>query len=645
MTKSLGTTPRVLSSALVLSLLTSNASAEDCTPRFLGADRRGPSAALARDGNILFLGTGAAIQVFDVAVPSRPRSLGYLNLDDVVLELERVSKTLVARGRKGLDFVDVSDPASPTRIGRFAFPDQWTGTALSLSGSIAFVSANTNGLRVVDFSNPDAAVEIAVHPMAWISDLLVRGDRLFVTGAGGLSVFDVSVPSSPERTTLLPATFGALALSSLAVRLVAAWSECDRGYCVGRLRVLDVSDPDHPESIGSLEYGEKLSEVAVGGGLIFVAEGTGLVSLFELAGAGPPRRLGELQVDSPRDLESHGEFLHVADGSGGLRIFSVSDPNAPPEVARVAIRGSTRSGVLRNDVATTAHDVGLRVFDLSDPTSPALLGIAETEAGDGHDMTLSGDHAFLATAQDGIQILRLSDPESPGPIASFGPTFPAAIASNVELLFSAPSLDGDGVDIFDLSDRESPFRLSRILPDDWILDLAAAGSLLFAWKGFLVHELIIVDISDPASPVELARIPDLYELESVARDEVLYFTDETGFSILDVSDASAPTLAGRFEAGSRGRSIDAYGELVAVGTRDSHRQDAWVRLVDVRNPDAPVERLAYDLPGSADRVLLGPGIAVVADGEAGISVFETCVPFVDGFESGDLSTWSRVATN
>ena len=49
-----------------------------------------------------------------------------------------------------------------------------------------------------------------------------------------------------------------------------------------------------------------------------------------------------------------------------------------------------------------------------------------------------------------------------------------------------------------------------------------------------------------------------------------------------------------------------------------------------------------DTPGSGNAAFAGPGLILVADGSAGYSIYSSCVPFADGFESGDLSEWVLV---
>ena len=65
-----------------------------------------------------------------------------------------------------------------------------------------------------------------------------------------------------------------------------------------------------------------------------------------------------------------------------------------------------------------------------------------------------------------------------------------------------------------------------------------------------------------------------------------------------------------------------------------------IQVFDVTSPSSPLEIAVLQTPGGGRVAAPGPGLVVVADGPAGISVYESCVPFADGFESGDAAAWS-----
>ena len=63
-------------------------------------------------------------------------------------------------------------------------------------------------------------------------------------------------------------------------------------------------------------------------------------------------------------------------------------------------------------------------------------------------------------------------------------------------------------------------------------------------------------------------------------------------------------------------------------------------IADIANPAAPVEVGAVPAIGLTHRVAFENGRIVVADGAAGLTLYEDCLVFEDGFESGNVAGWS-----
>ena len=61
-------------------------------------------------------------------------------------------------GDSGLQIIEVSDPASPVRLGGYDTPG--SATKVVVSGTVAYVADATNGLQVIDVSNPTNCVRL-----------------------------------------------------------------------------------------------------------------------------------------------------------------------------------------------------------------------------------------------------------------------------------------------------------------------------------------------------------------------------------------------------------------------------------------------------------------------------------------------------
>ncbi len=288
------------------------------------------------------------------------------------------------------------------------------------------------------------------------------------------------------------------------------------------------------------------------------------------------------------DVVRDGEHLFMLQ-ERNLVILSIEDPAHPEVVGKLEGVGNLRQVVVRDDVAyVTAREDGLFVIDVSDRTSPKLLSHYDSiEFATG--IALSGDHAFVALRWFGVEILDISDPanlrhvsvvrvgEAQSCVVSDGylyagaweecrvaicdvrnPADPKQVAE-VELggrgdglcvengiLYAGyghhqpgaeHSLDdprygnGNGMDLWDVSDPTRPKQLSRVRfawryyygwPDTWRVKLAFPYAYLYHTH----NGVFILDVSDPRQPKELAQI------------RVPRYPGEKGFRQLKTDDKS-----------------------------------------------------------------------------------------------------------
>jgi hypothetical protein len=116
-----------------------------------------------------------------------------------------------------------------------------------------------------------------------------------------------------------------------------------------------------------------------------------------------------------------GTNAYVADGSGGLRVISVSNPAYPAEVGYCGAPADVYGVAVSKGYAYVAGGAaGLRVVSVFDPAHPTEVGYYDTP-GVAHDVALSGDYVYVADGSAGLQIYQfygVGVEESPKPQAS-----------------------------------------------------------------------------------------------------------------------------------------------------------------------------------------------------------------------------------
>lgn len=632
--------------------------AQTCVPHLLGADRRGPAQSISRTGSTLYVGTGAALLVVDVTVRSEPVEQGFVNLDGLVRDVAAAGSIAVVLVDTGLIFVDAADPDQPAIAGTWPVPAEWDVQNVSVRATLAFVPA-ADGLHIVDFANPASADEIGFLAAAGTRDFVPRGTSLgYLVAAGSLVVVDFSDPTSPDALssqTLPSGADDALAIGFNGGQL-AVWGNTTAGHHYWwDLAFFTLAQPDSPalrSTVGGDE--DSVHAVIVAGDRAYL-DGA-IVDISDLA---DPAFLGELPAPYVEAHATTGDpgLLYVADHDLGVLTVDVSDATAPETLDTIVLPAEAVDSYVAGETLVLIDRQGLRTLDLSDPHQPLGIGELRPPFAWLESIVAMGSHALLGGNffdwPTTSRVVDLSDPQNP--VLRDDLPWSSGLAKVDGTYLYAVTGCAANLSIFDLQDPTDPLLLSEVQLRDgcWDMDFAVAGGRLYLWEyaaGYpdYPQALRTFDVSDPATPVELAApIVSHHGGSSSARGRTVVLAEFDHLEVLDLRNPALPTIVGTTPLpGSHGgisRPLELYASRAGVGTEYNYvnnQPDLRPRIVDLSSPSAPYEWAILDTPGTGESVSFGPGVVVVADGAAGFSIFESCIPFADGFESGDTSEWS-----
>lgn len=219
----------------------------------------------------------------------------------------------------------------------------------------AFVGDFLQGLVVINCSDPTAPYIHATLPLSDPRDLVIAGDTLYAAhGANGISIFDITDPSTPVLLSSL-ATTEARALAIHGVNLLVADGPAG-------LKIIDVRDRLNPALLSQLDLQggqascdtndifpfSHYSDPPESGTKEFrmvawVADGVNGLCAVDLNDPASPQVLTVIPSTDAQTVfcKSHydlgdentasmeHEYLWLADGFGGLKVFSIGDPENP----------------------------------------------------------------------------------------------------------------------------------------------------------------------------------------------------------------------------------------------------------------------------------------------------------------------------
>jgi hypothetical protein len=421
-----------------------------------------------------------------------------------------------------------------------------------------------------DLSNPSSPVVLAEIDLGMLIHDIVVEDQIAWVAAGNMvaepgTVFriDVADPAAPEVVaaweTQLPARSIAVGDDVVYAGLV---DPIDPGHGV-ILELEPGATPASPPRITSVEIAGWPERLKVAEETLWVAElGTGARG-FDVA---EERQLIELihLAGNIRDLDAVDELLYLAewrdDEPDVLRILDVADPSQPTSLAeyradrarKVRIVGPT-AYVASSPVESSIRLELVNVSDPSDPRREDMLSLGSLR-GEAflHDFAVANRIACISNSRGGPWLVEdppTGEPRLVGSFATPGVTEAAALSGELLAVAGGES----GLLLFDLAGSAGLVPLT--LPEavgGFAKDVTIAGDVAYvaSWR----DGVLILDLSDPRAPVEIARAATIGPCYRVVVDsDYLYATLATGpyvsTAIFDISDPAAPSQVSELQGG------------------------------------------------------------------------------------------------
>jgi hypothetical protein len=367
------------------------------------------------------------------------------------------------------------------------------GSEVTADGTTAYVAAGTEGIQVIDFTNPQAATVAgkveAMGPSVYVHS---DGDILLCATVIGLCVYDTSISLNPILVTMpagLNAPTQAAFIDDLAVFLqdLAPYSA---------FTIVNNADPFHPRVTFSLPTPETLDLISLLGSVLIFGSSTegslafldsdtfpsfssgtnkdfaaciasvaltelrcyvsldnGLIYIFDISAF--PTIVDIMPAMFPVPLSRmmvKGPYLYGADGQN-LRVLSLANIDFPIQVNNIPIGHDIKELKVRNNYLYALTTDTLEVLDLSTPDAPSIVGTVTLPHAPGMQfMDLDNQYAYVADADHPVVAVNLWPPDGPqvyGDVTKPQPGFPTkGLLINNGFLYEMH--DTIGLKIYDL---------------------------------------------------------------------------------------------------------------------------------------------------------------------------------------------------
>ena len=272
-------------------------------------------------GNYAYLFTqGHGLKILDISNPANPERIGYCDYpgdtNDAFLSGNYI---YVADHSIGFLIINISNPYAPFLEGSYNI--NRTPTGISVKDSLAFIAETNNGLLIFDISDskdPKKIGECANYSHESSGKITVLGDYAFIADGRKLWVFNITNPENPYNVGSCYIFGGGEDITGIfIIENYLFISGRDGG-----LKVIDISNPEHPYITGGLQAGELITSMYYLDNHLYTIAGYGQFNIFNLNNPKRPSLINSYStVPVDWGLSVTEDLIFIASIEYGLYIY------------------------------------------------------------------------------------------------------------------------------------------------------------------------------------------------------------------------------------------------------------------------------------------------------------------------------------
>ncbi len=438
-------------------------------PNFFGNHPTRYAKGLHIEDHILYLvDHNHGLKIFDINDPASPRLIGSCDTPGYAEDIYiHDGLAYIADGALGLQIITIEQPREPLIIGSYNTPGY--SRDIAISGDYAFLASDICGLEIIDISSPSSPVYITQYntPNQAIG-VVIKDSIAYVTGKHfGLEIVNITEPGNPEHTGSYETPH-----SSRGVFIQGHFAYV-ANYGNG-LKILDITNPENPMVVGCYDTPGYSHDVFVLGDFAYIADYEHGLQIIDISNPTNPIFKGCYNTPGYAiDVVVRGGYAYVADYDHNVQIIDISNPESPYYVTTFVIPNYTAGIYIRDNLLYVAYSAfntgiqwaGISIADITDPTNPVCIGDFNT-VGYFYDLFISEDNIVycsftykenLGPLHYGLKIIDVNNPESPSELGTYyitGEQYPKGIFVSGEHAFLASGFNR--LEVIDISSPSNP---------------------------------------------------------------------------------------------------------------------------------------------------------------------------------------------
>jgi hypothetical protein len=562
-------------------------------------------------GSTLLNGPQLGNMFYQASNQLTPPGTGFYNEDFTTTTYQDAIETNVSGWGNGQLQIPRNNPILAGSYDTFGTPRE-----VFVTGDYAFIADGSNGLVVVNVTNPSQPTLAGTYATSNARDVFVSGNCAYIADAtDGLVVVNVTNPSQPT----LAGTYASPATDVFVVG--------DYVYFISSgLKVVNVTVPSQPTLVDDYPFGG--GDVFVSGNYAYLARGNHGLEVVNVTVPSQLTLADSIDTDGlAYSVVVDGNYAYIADYNNGLTVVNVTDPSQLTLAGNYDISGSAWDVFVAGNYAyVTDWYFRLVVVNVTVPSQPTLAGSYNTTDFT-YNVFVKGNYAYVTDDTDGLVVLRVTDslveltdpPTCPlvGSYDTAGNAYGVFVAGNFAYVADGPS----GLVVVNVTVPSQPVFMNSYDTAGFAYSVFVDGDYAYIADGS--YGLVVVNVTVPSQPSWVGS----YDTAGTARDVVVtgdlaYVADEgNGLVVVNVTVPSQPSWVGSYDtAGS------AYGVFVAGNFAYVADGPSGLVVVNVTVPSQPTLVTSYDTSGTANGVFVEGNLAYVADYDFGLVVVNVTVP-------------------
>jgi hypothetical protein len=423
------------------------------------------------------------------------------------------------------------------------------------------------------------------------SDIQMVGNLAYVvSSSSGLHIVDLTDPANPQE--IGRATWYDWGFLSGGVYVIGnrAYVATTYGCCA-----FDISDPTHPIQLARWWEDRSLCDIFVNDtiAIIQIEQEYGSIPVVaDISDLENVQQIGDFGDRIMWPLGMAGNYLYVANSEGGVLVFDLSIPSQPVQVAQVDTTMPGGLGTIAGDYAYfgTLYD-GVRIIDVSNPLQP--VEVASCDTGWCCNLTVINSHLVISRDDGCIDVWNVVDPVHPvieGELSSM-PEF-MEISGSGNLICLGYYYNIMAVAVVDISNPAAPVQVSSFGANGTLLNLTIGGTVAYAGGGWV--SLRTISLADPLHPLNLGAVGE-QSGDIAVRGNYAYMTDRnSGLVVFDVSNPAEPEYVHCTPGGYLQKIVIPANYAYVIGTDQGW--PAYLYTYSLADPTAPVQVNSLSVP-------------------------------------------------